>query len=61
MASHLPKRTGACVAGRPVQYLADSQLSREELARQIAQRDGIGEGRLLLERSRDRVCERSAL
>jgi len=28
----------ACAAGRPVQYLADSQLSKEELAREIAQR-----------------------
>jgi hypothetical protein len=38
----------ACAAGRPVQYLADSQLSKEELARQIAQRDGIREGLIAL-------------
>ena len=38
----------ACAAGRPVQYLADSQLSKEELARQIAQRDAIGEGLIVL-------------
>lgn len=35
---------GASAAGRPVQYITDSQLSKEELARQIAQRDGIREG-----------------
>jgi hypothetical protein len=38
----------ACAAGRPVQYLADSQLSKEELARQIAQRDDIREGLIAL-------------
>ena len=38
----------ACAAGRPVQYLADSQLSKEELARQIAQRDAIREGLIVL-------------
>jgi hypothetical protein len=34
--------------GRPVQYIADAQLSKEELARQIAQRDGIREGLIAL-------------
>src|ERR1700747_2217359 len=38
----------ACAAGRPVQYIADSQLSKEDLARQIAQRDGISEGLIAL-------------
>ena len=38
----------ACAAGRPVQYLADSQVSKEELARQIAHRDGIREGLIAL-------------
>ena len=33
---------------RPVQYIADAQLSKEELARQIAQRDGIREGLIAL-------------
>lgn len=31
-------------AGRPVQYLASSSLRKEDLAREIAQRDGITEG-----------------
>ena len=38
----------ACAAGRPVQYLADSQLSKEDLARQIAQRNAICEGLIVL-------------
>ena len=38
----------ASAAGRPVQYLRDSQLSKEELALQIAQRDGIREGLIVL-------------
>jgi hypothetical protein len=39
---------GASAAGRPIHYLNDSQLSKEELARQIAQREGIGEGLIAL-------------
>lgn len=38
----------ASAAGRPVQYISDSQLSKEELARQIAQRDGIRAGLIVL-------------
>jgi hypothetical protein len=38
----------AALAGRPVQYLADSQLSKEDYARQIAGKDGISEGLIAL-------------
>ena len=31
-------------AGRPVQYLADPSVRKEDVAREIARRDGIGEG-----------------
>jgi hypothetical protein len=31
-------------AGRPVQYLPDPSVRKEDLARQIAERDGIGQG-----------------
>jgi hypothetical protein len=34
----------AALAGRPMQYLADSQLSKEDYARQIALGNGLGEG-----------------
>ena len=34
----------AQAAGRPVQYLNDCSIRKEELARQIAQRDGISQG-----------------
>jgi hypothetical protein len=38
----------AYAARRPIQYIADAQLSKEEFARQIAQRDGIGQGLIAL-------------
>lgn len=38
----------ARTAGRPAQYITDSQLSKEDLARQIAERDHIGEGLIAL-------------
>jgi len=38
----------AAVASRPVQYLADSQLSKEDHARQIALEDGISEGLIVV-------------
>lgn len=31
-------------AGRPLQYLASSSLSKEDVAREIAERDGITQG-----------------
>jgi len=36
--------TGFFAAGRPLQYLSSSKESKEELARAIAERDGITEG-----------------
>lgn len=38
----------AKAAGRPLEYLRDGQLSKEEYARQIARRDGIKEGLIAL-------------
>jgi hypothetical protein len=38
----------AAVASRPAQYLADSQLSKEDYARQIALEDGISEGLIVV-------------
>jgi DNA-binding MarR family transcriptional regulator len=35
-------------AGRPIEYLRSAEISKEDLARQIAQRDGITEGRVVL-------------
>ncbi|MBI5091355.1 MAG: hypothetical protein HZB26_02815 [Candidatus Hydrogenedentes bacterium] len=34
----------ASESGRPIQYLASSQVSKEDMARAIAQRDGVSEG-----------------
>jgi hypothetical protein len=34
--------------GRPIRYLADSSLSKEDLARRVAQRDGVCSGPICL-------------
>ena len=34
--------------GRPIRYLADSSLSKEDLARRVAQRDGVSSGPICL-------------
>ena len=38
-------------AGRPIQYLRSSRIDKEDLARQIAAKDGVGEGLICVLRS----------